>query len=200
MSAVIISGDTSGAVTLNAPAIAGTTTLTLPGSSGPLSLMQLETAKTATGTSIDFTSIPSWVKKITVMFQGVSTVASGTTSGTIIQIGTGGTPTTSGYATFSIGGQNVLNARQITNGFYATANQTAAAGVNSGHVVLTNITGNAWVASGIVVDTTSAANGQYTVSAGSISLGGVLNMLRITTQGGTDTFDAGTVNVLYEGY
>jgi len=46
------------------------------------------------GTSIDFTSIPSWVKSITVMFSAVSTSG---TSDVIVRLGTGGSPETSGY-------------------------------------------------------------------------------------------------------
>lgn len=162
------------------------------------SIVRATVVTLTTQTSVDFSNIPSWVKKITVILSGASPSGTGTTNGIIVQIGTGGTPTTSGYSTFCIGGQNVVTARQISNGFYATANQNTAAGGNSGHVVLTNISGNVWVASGIVVDTTSAASGQYTLSAGNITLAGVLNILRVTTQGGTATLDSGSVNIMYE--
>jgi hypothetical protein len=35
-------------------------------------------------------------------------------------------------------------------------------------------------------------------TAGSIALGGALTQVRITTAGGANTFDAGTINILYE--
>ena len=56
-------------------------------------LMRLETAKTATGTSVDFTGIPGWAKKITVMLNGVSTNG---TSIPVVRLGSG-TVQTTGY-------------------------------------------------------------------------------------------------------
>ena len=47
--------------------------------------LQRGTAVASTsGTSVDFTSIPSWVKRITVMFNGVSTSG---TSNPLVQLG-----------------------------------------------------------------------------------------------------------------
>jgi hypothetical protein len=95
MSSVIISGDTSGAVTIAAPAVAGTNTLTLQAGTATNSMNTLATAVASTsGTSIDFTGLPAWVKKITVMFQGVS---SNSSSLWLLQLGTSGGVTTSGY-------------------------------------------------------------------------------------------------------
>jgi hypothetical protein len=105
------------------------------------------------GTSINFTGLPAWVKRLTVMFSGVS--ASGT-SDPIIVLGTGATPSyaSSGYA-----------------GIYISQAGGASA---------------------------SAAN-QASYCQGSIALSGALTAVRITTVNGTDTFDAGSVNIMYEG-
>ena len=95
MSSLVISGDTSGTVSLTAAAIAGSNTITVQAATGTMSVNTLATAVASTsGTSIDFISLPSWVKRITVMFSGVST---NSTSNYLIQLGTGSTTfTTSG--------------------------------------------------------------------------------------------------------
>ena len=144
------------------------------------------------GTSIDFTGLPAWVKRITVMFSGVSLSA---TAHFLIQPGTGGTPTSTGYASTSFalataGAPSISS----TSGFIFYANGAAA--VFSGNITISNITGNTWVASGVLAQTAgTAAN---ITGAGTVALGGVLNILRITTTS-TDTFDAGSINILYEG-
>ncbi len=145
------------------------------------------------GTSIDFTGIPSWVKRITVMFQGVSTNGTSTTQ---IQIGSGSFAT-SGYASAAASSRlaNTDGATTITSGFVAVYNPPSAAALYSGQIVLTNITGNAWVEAG---NTVASGSGDATQSAGSITLGGTLDRVRITTVNGTDTFDAGSINILYE--
>ena len=101
MSSVIISGDTSGAVTVAAPAVAGTNTLTLQAATATNAVNTRGTAVASTsGTSIDFTGLPDWVKRITVMFSGVSTNG---TSNYIIQIGAGSI-TSTGYVSVANNG------------------------------------------------------------------------------------------------
>ena len=146
------------------------------------------------GTSIDFTSIPSWVKRITVMFNGVSTSG---TSITQIQLGTGGTPTytTTGY--LSAGSTVFAGTTSTTNSTTGIliAGSAGAADLRSGAYVLTNLSGNGWVMQGTSALSSGAFNG---IGAGYISLGAVLTAVRITTVNGTDTFDAGSINILYE--
>jgi hypothetical protein len=148
------------------------------------------------GTSIDFTGLPSWIKRITVMFSGVSTTS---TSNVQIQIGTGGTPTTSGYlGTVSyIAGTNTTGSNSFTAGF-GVINATAAADVYHGQMFLTLLDSatNKWTYSSSVCRSDGTVN--Y-FGAGSIGLAGVLNIVRITTALGTPTFDAGSINILYEG-
>jgi hypothetical protein len=141
------------------------------------------------GTSINFTSIPSWVKKITVMFQGMSTNG---TSVVIIQLGTGSTTyTTSGY--LGATGSHTTYANFTTG--IATTSVRSAVYVNHGAITITNITGNSWVASGTIGNSESTVI-SYTGS--SIALAAVLTAVRVTTVNGTDAFDAGTINILYE--
>lgn len=153
----------------------------------------LSTAVASTsGTSIDFTGIPAWVKRITVMFQNVSLSA---TANILVQLGTGSTTyTTTGYTSISVacqGGGNSVNSS--TAGFVML--DGLAARVVSGHMVITNISGNNWISShtGKIDASTTPIFG-----AGDISLGAVLTAVRITSTS-TDTFDAGSINILYEG-
>ena len=142
------------------------------------------------GTSIDFTSIPSWVKRITVMFSGVS--GSGTSS-LLVQLGTGSTTyTTSGYAATGSYTDTITNLVTSTAGFPIFVNNAAQA--FSGTMVIANITGNTWVANHSGANGTSYSNN----GGGNVALGALLTAVRITRVNGTDTFDAGSINILYE--
>ncbi len=143
------------------------------------------------GTAIDFTGIPSWVKRVTVMLAGVSTSG---TSNILLQAGSGSF-STSGYLG-STSNQTGGGIATISAGFLLTVSTTAAANLHHGVATLALVTGNTWVEQSIV--TPSNTNVGYWGS-GSIALSGTLNRIRITTVNGTDTFDAGTINILYEG-
>ena len=149
------------------------------------------TAQASTsGTSIDFTSIPSWVKRITVMFQGVS---SSGTSDYLVRLGSG-SPTTTGYLTASVNTSGASSTTtNNTTGFVIPSGGASA--VFNGVACFCTLGSNAWAGSGILAqsDTTRAIS-----FSGSISLGGTLDRVRITTVNGTDTFDAGSINILYE--
>lgn len=192
MSSLVLTGDTSGQVTLAAPAVAGSNTITLQAATATSSVNTLGTAVIASGTSVDFASIPSWVKRITVLFSGVSTSG---TSKLLVRIGTGGVPTTSGYSSQTSALYTTIAFSSETTGFQIYYDTSTF--VISGSMVLHNITGNTWVMNGGGGNPTTTA---FTWTAGgTIALAGVLNFLRVTTLNGTDTFDAGTVNIFYEG-
>jgi len=143
------------------------------------------------GTAIDFTNIPSWVKRITVMFQGVST-----SSTSIVQVQLGsGSFATSGYYSASSDVSSVVSTSTSTTGIIFTKNN-GAADVRLGTMTITNVSGNIWIATATSTITNSAVTG---LSSGNITLSGGLDRVRITTVNGTDTFDAGSVNILYEG-
>jgi hypothetical protein len=200
MSSISIAGDTSGAVALAAPAVAGTNTMTLLAATGNLGPKVLSNAQASTsGTFIDFTNIPSWVTRITVIFNGVS--LSGTTN-FLFQVGTSalGVITTgynSGATSVSVATASTTNgsASNITNGITAAGYGSTAGSTAYGHVVFTLISGNSWVASGNFY-----VNGALRTCtfAGAIDLASALDRVRITTVNGTDTFDAGSINILYE--
>lgn len=143
------------------------------------------------GTSIDFTSLPAWVEKITVMFSLVST---NSTSLIQVQIGSGSV-TTTGYSGFyGIMTASAVSGASSTTGFLI--NSTQAANNISGAIQIFNLSGNTWVAS---VGVGTPASGGLCVGGGTLTLGGVLDRVRITTVNGTDTFDAGSINIMYEG-
>jgi hypothetical protein len=148
-----------------------------------------DTAKASTsGTSVDFTGIPSWVRRITVMYNGVSTNGA---SAYMIQLGDSGGFETTGYSSVA---QTSNVATTSTSGLL-TMYSTQAAGLNNGVIIITNVSGNIWVTSGI----TGYNSGPGTSSfAGNKTLSDTLTQIRITTVNGTDTFDAGSINILYE--
>jgi hypothetical protein len=156
--------------------------------------LQTDTAKASTsGTSIDFTGIPSWVKRITVMFQGVSTNG---TSHIQIQLGDSGGVETTGYLGTSTTIQGTAaGTTAFTAGF--GIRYDSAAGVRHGAITISllNSSTNAWAAAGVIATSDTAGTIQ---TAGTKALSDILTTLRITTVNGTDTFDAGTVNIIYE--
>lgn len=150
---------------------------------------------TTSGTAHGFTTIPSGVKKITVVLDGVS--VSGT-SRLLLQLGTGGSYVTTGYQSSSanVYGNDQTSVITSTAGFI---NESASAStLRSGTFTLFNITGNTWVANHVFGDSFATAAPGNVYGGGRVALSGAIDRLRITTVNGTDTFDAGTVNVFYE--
>jgi hypothetical protein len=143
------------------------------------------------GTSIDFTNIPSWVKRITLMFSGVSTNGTNIIN---VQLGTGAGPTfvTTGYnSPFMTTAASSMNTQLATSGF-SVINPSTAASLHSGTFVLTILSSNTWTGFGSC-GTTSGT--RMFLTSGAIALGAALTAVRITT---ADTFDAGIINILYE--
>lgn len=168
--------------------------LTLSGTSGVLdnsgALIAGTAQATTSGTSKDFTGIPSWAKRITVMLSGVSTSGG---NNLLIQIGTSSTPKTSGYAGGLSTGNNAIVTGSMSSGFDVSAMNSAS--IVHAQVILTSVGSNTWVMNGISQHSNQTT---YGFAAGSATLTGTLDMVRITTVGSTNTFDAGSVNILYE--
>jgi hypothetical protein len=169
--------DGSASVTINSGAILGITSGTAVASTS--------------GTSIDFTGLPSWVKRITVMFSDVSTNG---TSLVQVQLGDSGGIETTGYVSSAAtnGGEAAS-----TTGLLVSYRSSATQSIR-GSLVLTLLDAptNLWVAQG---GTVYASTASAQVLAGGKTLSGTLDRVRITTVNGTDIFDAGTINILYEG-
>lgn len=149
---------------------------------------------TTSGTSVDYTGIPAWVKRVTVILRGVS--MSGTAD-VLVQLGTSGGIVSTGYVGASSSILTTVATTAYTTGFgiRSGSSSVGAASIITGLMTIDNISTNTWVESFVG---TFSATGTGT-SGGDIALGAVLDRVRITTTNGTDTFDAGSVNLLYEG-
>jgi len=193
MSRIALTPDNAGTgtFTIAAPGTNTDRTLTLPDAAGTLSLgITLGTAVASTsGTTIDFTGIPSWANRVTLLLGDVS--LSGTAT-FLLQLGDSGGIETTGYS--SVGFTPSASYLSPTNGF-ALCGISAAAQLWSGQVVLTRITGTTWVSAGTI----SASTNWIGISSGDKALSATLDRICLTTSNGTDTFDAGTINVSWEG-
>jgi len=169
--------------TLTSPTINGTPVM-------GASVITSGTAQAATsGTVVDFGSIPSWVKRITVMFNAVSFAGS---DELVVRLGTSGGVVATGYESGYTSGAGT--GASTTLGFYQT-NGLAAANTVSGMCVLTNISGNIWVQTGNC--TRYSASGSNN-SSGRIDLGAQLTTVRVTGSAAGAFDGAGSVNILYE--
>ena len=149
------------------------------------------------GTSIDFTSIPSWVKRITIMLSGVSTNGA---SNIIAQLGDSGGIENTGYsASVAIIAASSNTTRLSKYTTYFGINWTEdATYLNYGNIVFTNVSGNLWTGTGLCYQEQGGGDAHLIMASGSKSLSATLDRVRISTAGGTATFDAGTINILYE--
>ena len=169
-------------------------TITLPNENATMPLMKLMTEQAASGTSVDFTGIPSWVKRITVMFRGVSTNG---TSPIIIKLGTSSGIVNSGYATFG----TMLGVGALASIFrddcISIMNIVPDGGAVHGQSIITKFSDSVYTSSGSMC----SDDGDGNVTGGTqSSLSETLDRIRITTANGTDVFDAGIINLLVEGY
>ena len=156
-----------------------------------LSVLSTEQATTS-GTSITFSSIPAWVKKITISLIGVSTNG---TSPLLLQVGDSGGIETTGYTSRA---SNIGAATSSTSGFLLNQSISASTDTQHGMIVLCleNASSFTWSQMGILNLTGSSANVQF--SAGSKATSAALDRVSLTTVNGSDTFDAGAMNILYE--
>ena len=158
----------------------------------PTKLSQPFTSGTAVastgGTSIDFTSIPSWVKRVTIVFNGVSTNGA---SPYLVQLGDSGGVEITGYSgAAGTRGGDTFN----STGFLL--NRGTSSAVNGGGLAtICTLGSNIWAISGTWA---SASTDAPQFFAGFKTLSDTLTQVRITTVNGTDTFDAGSINILYE--
>jgi hypothetical protein len=148
---------------------------------------------TTSGTSIDFTGIPSGVKLVYVSFFDVSGSAA---ANYIVQLGDSGGIETTGYlscSTYFSGGTATASAYTNAFGILLTANSAATL---HGLMIfsLENSSTNRWVLSGTLNQSDQTVN---VVTSGSKPLSAVLDRIRITTVAGTATFTAGQINIAY---
>lgn len=194
------------ALTLNASqnaTVAGTltvgSTLQVAGVATNMYPIVSGTAVTASGTSVDFTGIPSWAKRITAMFNNVSTSS---TNAPVLQIGPGTSPETSGYTGYSVthGGSGVsyhAYSSAFSSDIKLFSTTWTAAYPLTGKVTfeLLDSSTNTWIINGMIV-VIGNTNTETTI-VGAKSLASALGMVRVTIDG-SNTFDAGTINIMWE--
>jgi hypothetical protein len=164
---------------------AGTYTIS-PASTGTVS-------GTITIVGVEFRNIPTGAERITVMFNGFSTNG---TSSYLVQIGSGSI-TTSGYLSSSsvAGGTNVASSISSTAGFIIFS--SLAANIIYGKLEILLLSGSTYLSTQTAGLNQSSVYYGYT-GGGNVTLSGTLDRVRITTVNGTDTFDAGSINILIE--
>jgi hypothetical protein len=217
--ALRLNGATSGFVELNAPAAAGSNTLTLPDGngtsgqylqtdgSGGLSWQTVATSNitystaqsTTSGTSpIEFTDVPTGVKKITIIFDDVGTA---TASDIVnVQLSTSASYVTTGYVSTSTRTQNASTSvsQSMTTGFIVGQLDNTSKAL-TGHAVLHNVSGNRWILSGVCSSTEPGDQNRSWNFGGFLDLGGTIDQLRVAGDDGpTYTWDTGQINVMYE--
>lgn len=143
-------------------------------------------------TAYNFTNIPSWVTQITFVFNGVS--LNSTAVDILIQLGTSAGLVTSGYTGTTLVQTTApaSGASTPANGFSARAN--SASSIIYGTMTIALIGSNKWAYS---ISARQSATGAM-MGGGSVSLPGTLDRVTITNSAtGTNTFDAGSVNIIY---
>jgi hypothetical protein len=196
-----LSGSSSG-TTILAPSAAASGTITLPAGTGTVAVQGVSTnlvlgsvAATTSGTSFSFTGLPSYIRRITFSFNQVGTSG---TSNTIVQMGTSGGFITSGYiSTIAQAASSFNGTSNVAGSGFVVQNMATASRPLSGQLVITLIdpTNNIWAYTSTVV----WGNSNWIVwAAGSVTLSGTLTQVKLTTANGTDSFNSGSVNILYE--
>jgi hypothetical protein len=172
------------AATLTTSGITGNLIGNVTGSLTQGGSLTLATAQTASGTSVDFTSIPSWAKRITVMLSDVSLNA---TDDLLVQIGDSGGIETTGYTSSS---QSSVNS---TIGYIIRI----GGGTRSlnGAMYISNVNSNSWIS----IHSGNSGTSNDVFGGGTKTLSSTLDRIRVTSVTGTSTFDAGTINISYEG-
>lgn len=177
---------------------AAVTAAVAPATLAPTLLVAATPVASTSGTAVSFTGIPSWVRRVTILISAVST--NGTTR-LIVQVGDTGSGTyiTTGYSCFAsaIIPASAQGTQSYTDGasFYGAS---TAATVWRGRITFHRVgaASGGWVFDGALTRTDSTGLAHL---AGSIAVSGALDKIRLTTASpGTDTFDAGEVNVLWE--
>ena len=158
---------------------------------GATVLTAMSPVATTSGTFVDSGTIPTWAKRISILFNGVSS------NGTVdwqLQLGLGATIYNTGYNSV-VQNQNGSSTSGSTIGFIVTLSN-AITDLYYGQVVLTNYSGFNWSVAGMLTGGTT--NQQFRYMAGIATVTGLVDKVRLTTTAGVNTFDAGSISIVYE--
>jgi len=153
----------------------------------------------AAQTSVDFSSLPADIKTVHVTFKSLSTSATGSSGRPILRIGSGGVPRVSGQYVGGIGQIATVSGSggSIFGIELALSSTWTAAQSISGQVIFTlhDAATDEWCWNGSLFS--SSVSSVTWVTQGTVNLLGVLDIIRLTTIGGTATLDAGSINIAY---
>jgi len=189
----------TGTYTIEAPSGNLSKTLMLPDEDGTLTTAEqvlankitLGEAKAATGVAVDFTGIPSWAKRVTVMFDGVSTNG---TSSVCVRIGDTSIHT-SGYSSVStLSSGTSVDISSDTSSF--VMRWLSASHIMFGVMVIEKMNNTFMYVQNHNIATLDGPRCAW--GAGSKTLSHALSQIRITTENGTNQFDDGTINISWE--
>ncbi|MGI9485417.1 MAG: hypothetical protein ACR2RF_05955 [Geminicoccaceae bacterium] len=160
---------------------------------GPTPLAIGAPVATTSGTSVDVTAGFGGAKRISLLFTGVSTNG---VSPLMLQLGDSGGFETSSYLGSASNLSTAVGTAQHSSGFQISG---AVAGTTIQHGILTLVlqesATNTWVIEGGLGHSNATVT---TVVRGAKALSDVLTQIRLTTVGGSDTFDAGSISVMVE--
>lgn len=143
---------------------------------------------TSSGTAHDWTGIPAGTKRISINMRNVSLSGS---ADLLVQLGTISGFETSGYVSTS--SADAISQRTSTSGLIALSGGGGVSNTGRMTLELIDSSANAWVDTHMLSRSPTDAYG-----GGSKALAAVLDRVRVTTTNGADTFDAGTINIMYE--
>jgi len=148
---------------------------------------------TLTGVSVDFTGIPTWAKRVTVLLKETS--LSGV-SPLILRLGSSGGVEATGY----LCNLSTANGAAISTAAATTSHQLtttiAATSQVYGKIVIEHLSGNSFIITSNLGRNDAA---YHFTGTGAKDLAGVFDRLRLTTISGTDTFDNGSASLYIEG-
>ena len=196
---LVISPDSSGQLQLQSNGV-NTLLMSSNGISGFIYSANNGVAQSPVGTTVcDFTGIPSWVKKITIIVSGA-----GMSTGSYIQIQVGDSTSfkNTGYLNYTSYAGSSGGSTSSTTGIVIESGTPASTGLIYGraNLFLLDSNTNTWVGDSLVG--LNAAGAPFTFQAGGVApaLTGTLTRVRVTSVNGTDTFNSGTrFQMFYEG-
>ena len=171
------------------PLTGNTSVIADPGvSGGGMSLVSMG-SYSLSGTSTTITGIPSWARRITVVFNNVSSTSSANWK---LQIGSGSI-TSSGYTSgYSYQTGTTTSTSTSSVGFEYPVPSSSATGYGTARIHLCS--GYTYICDSVIFMQSSTYMGYV---AGTVTLSGAMDRINLTADGSA-TFDAGTLNVFYE--
>ena len=174
------------APTIVSPTISGAVMNTMASS-----VLTSGTSQSASGATVSFTGIPSWAKRISIILNGVATVSTGIPA---IRAGAGSYEAT-GYSgvTSKIGAIGVDSLGSALTS-WDLMHETSSSIFLTGKLEITLLSANVYTITGQL----QYAAGSTVLVTGVKTFSGPITQLQLRMQTGADTFNAGSINIMYE--